>query len=247
MNPSHELIGESPYQSIPYLPCSRLGKGEHYSSSAKYFTEELRHPAERIYITEKVDGSSVAAVRAEGNQFIAVNKFGHPVSTSHWACYNGFDQWVTDHRLVLLEILPNVGDRLCGEWLYQVHGIKYDRLPDLFLAFDIKYRSDKTCQYISTKRFSEIIDQFAFVCRVPIIYFGPPIDPKWLSILTRQSHFRLKGGRMEGCVLRRERDGYRIDIAKYTRPDHKAGIFLPETENAVVDEPVWNDVWGGEK
>ena len=53
-------LGKKAYGSIPHLPGSRLGSGDHHISEgqAKIATEKLRDKYDQLFVYEKLDGSN---------------------------------------------------------------------------------------------------------------------------------------------------------------------------------------------
>jgi len=58
-------LGRKSYGSIPHLPDSRLGVGDHHCHEGQSVicTERRRDKHDRIIVTEKVDGSNVAIAK----------------------------------------------------------------------------------------------------------------------------------------------------------------------------------------
>ncbi|MGO9454038.1 MAG: RNA ligase family protein [Candidatus Binataceae bacterium] len=93
----------------------------------------------RIVVEEKIDGSNVGVSVDPVTGLRVQNRGGflfpgsHPQFGPLWA-------WLDNRRGALMHSL---GDNLVlfGEWSFAVHSVRYSRLPDWFLAFDIFDRS----------------------------------------------------------------------------------------------------------
>src|SRR5947207_11212796 len=129
-------LGIKAYGSICHLPGSRLGPGDHKLNpgQAKILTEKVRDKHDVIIVREKLDGSNVAVARVNG-QLIALGRAGYPAISSKYEQHRLFAAWVFE-RLEQFEFLIE-GERLCGEWLAQAHGTRYDLAHDPFVPFDL--------------------------------------------------------------------------------------------------------------
>lgn len=234
MNTVHDIIGEKPYHSIGHLPGSRVGPGDHkmQEGQARCFLE-LQDYRERIAVTEKLDGTCVSVIR-QGYEMLAVQRNGHLCSESPYEMHHKFAEYVKQHETSFSLVLSDDGDRIVGEWVAQAHGIVYDNLPDMFFAFDLK----EAGEWLDTLTMRRKVEGWG-ISTVPLIHYGMPLASEYWSKLTKRSAFRKKGP-AEGLVFRRELDGQRIDIAKWVRADHTPGKFLPGTDRAITDTPVWN-------
>lgn len=131
-------LGGKSYGSIPHLPGSRLGPGDHHchEGQARIATEKPRDKHDRIIVTEKLDGSNVAVARVDGN-ILAIIRAGYLCEDSPHKQHHIFAAWVrrNENRFALLRD----GQRIVGEWLYLAHGTKYDlkKSDDLFIPFDV--------------------------------------------------------------------------------------------------------------
>ena len=61
----------------------------------------------------------------------------HTVNSATHAQFSNLDQWIDAHKAELCRILEPERHILFGEWMRAQHSVFYDKLPDLFLAFDI--------------------------------------------------------------------------------------------------------------
>lgn len=88
-------LGRKAYGSIPHLPNSRLGKGDHrvHEGSARICTEKVRDRYDRVIVQEKLDGSNVAVALLKGRLW-ALGRSGWPAETSPYEQHKLFAQWV---------------------------------------------------------------------------------------------------------------------------------------------------------
>src|SRR3990172_1947089 len=129
-------LGGKAYGSIPHLPGSRRGPGDHacHEGQSIICTERARDRHDEIIVQEKVDGSCCAVARVEG-AIVALGRAGYLAQTSPYEQHQRFADWVRRH-VDQFAALPD-GWRVVGEWMLQAHGTRY-RLPhEPFVVFDL--------------------------------------------------------------------------------------------------------------
>ena len=134
------------------------------------FSQLKFNKTNKIIAQEKVDGANVSVhFLNESNKYnpIVQKRSGLIEQKGEHEQYEQFRKWVMSNIETLWEIL---GDQyvLFGEWLYCFHAVKYDQLPDFFLAFDLfdKAKSKwKSFQFLKDK----LGDQ---ICTVPLLWSG---------------------------------------------------------------------------
>ena len=130
-------LGRKSYGSIGHLPGSRLGPGDHsvHEGQARICTEQVRDRHDVVIVTEKLDGSCMAVARLE-DRIVPLGRAGYPAWTSPFEFQRRFGEWVAEREDIFRHVLRE-GERLVGEWMYLVHGTIYERLCDLWYAFDL--------------------------------------------------------------------------------------------------------------
>lgn len=230
-------LGGKIYGSIPHLPGSKYGDKRDRGVSpeaAVRFLEKPKQAGDVVFVTEKLDGSCVCVAKTPGGALAALIRAGYPAQSSQWLQHRWFAQWAMKHH-ELFDGLLKPGERVCGEWLAQAHGTRYNLserpLQSPFAAFDIMCGWER-----------ESYERFFYRCgmsgisTVPLVSRGPAVDvDSVMGCLGK--HGRYGAERPEGAVWRIERDGEFIDIAKYVRPDHVVGGLLPEVSGG---DEVWN-------
>lgn len=220
-------LGRKAYGSIPHLPGSRLGPGDHHCHVGQdaICQTKARDRHDRIIVTEKLDGGNVAIAKV-GGEIHALGRAGYPAITSPFEQHHHFDTWVK--RLGgLWSAMLNEGEALHGEWLAQAHGTMYDLQHDPFVAFDLT-RNGKRVSH------DELVDACErFSVKTPkVISDGPPVTVA--AALEALGEFGHHGATdpVEGAVWRVERRGQFDFLAKYVRPDKQDGKYLPEISGA---------------
>ena len=226
-------LGGKAYGSIPHLPESRMGTGDHHvhPGQARIATVKTRDRHDVVRVQEKLDGSSVAVALLNG-VLVPLTRAGWPAVTSPYVQHHYFAQWVFMHearfRAVLFEC-----ERLCGEWLAQAHGTRYTlENQGPFAAFDIMEGATRL-------PYEQFIARTHSIFPVPYVLFegrgACRVNYALERLGTHGHHGALD--EVEGCVWRVERKGVVDFVCKYVRPTKKDGVYLPELSG---DVPVWN-------
>jgi RNA ligase-like protein len=112
---------------------------------------------------EKLDGANSAVSFDDDGELILQSR-GHVLSGGpRERQFDLFKRWAKAHRGTLSRALGN-RYTLYGEWLYARHTIRYDRLPQYFLEFDVFDRDAD--QFLSTQRRRKLLSS-APVVSVP--------------------------------------------------------------------------------
>ena len=227
-------LGKPSYGSIPHLPGSRVGPGDHmcHAGQARIATEKARDKHDFVIVQEKVDGSNVGIARING-EIVPLTRAGYVANTSPFEQHHLFHRWALDNVRSFTELLAD-GERLCGEWMVQAHGTIYGLLPSPLLAFDIMRGTLR----IPWREFeARLFHSNPPVSYIPAVHKGAPlsIESAMQAIGTYGSFGSL--GAPEGVVWRVERKGEVDFLVKYVRPDKQDGIYLPEVSGG---DTVWN-------
>lgn len=216
-------LGRKAYGSIPHLPNSRLGIGDHKCADgqARICCEKLRDKRDRIIVTEKLDGGNVAIAKINGD-IIALGRAGYTAASSPFQQHHFFDRWVQD-SVGRWSAMLNDGEALHGEWLALAHGTIYDLPHEPFVAFDLT-KNGKRLPYDELIRRAEL-----FCLTTPaLISDGPPVSVE--EVMTRLGTFGRHGAKdpVEGAVWRVERDGKFDFLAKFVRHEKQDGKYITD-------------------
>jgi ATP-dependent RNA circularization protein (DNA/RNA ligase family) len=180
---------------FPFSP----GKGRNDRISRNFSFLEGKN----IVITEKMDGENITIY--SNNVFHARSPDNNSFRTSP------FHSWLVDYISEFSFSIPqNV--RICGEYLYHAHSIRYENLPSYFLVFSV-WKNETCFSWDETLEFCEKYSLFT----VPVLYEGK-FD---LEFLQRNCE---KISRGEGFVVRL-RDSFTYSnfsncVFKYVRKNH---------------------------
>lgn len=171
-----------------------------------------------IRVEEKVDGANLGlSVTPEGtvrvqNRGAYVESGAHPQFAPLWA-------WLAPRRDALVEAL-GTDLVLFGEWCFAVHTVRYDRLPDWFLGFDVY--EHPTRRYWSSRRRDALLDRLDIVPAPPLARGRHDLDALHQLVETSPSSFGDEP--LEGIYLRREDEEWLLDRAKLVRPGFTQAI-----------------------
>ena len=137
MNNNIKPIGKKAYGSIPHLPYSRLGTGDHHieEGQALIATKKTRDKNDLIIVQEKLDGSNCSVAKVNG-KILALGRSGYLAETSPYEQHKLFAKWVLLNEQRFITLL-NENERVCGEWLAQAHGTIYKLIHEPFVVFDL--------------------------------------------------------------------------------------------------------------
>lgn len=230
MNASSKPIAAKNYGSIGHLPGSRVGPGDHTinGGQAKYLLEKTRDKYDTVYVHEKVDGSNVGVLR-QGEALIALSRSGRQCSESTLEQHQMFARWVREND-ELFHFL-NDGERLCGEWMAQAHGIRYKLPHGPFIGFDLMRGIERASA-------AEVADRVpSGIPWVKCLHVGGAIAiDAVMALLGERGHHGAQE-HAEGVVYRMERKGKVDWLGKYVRASHVPGKYFAINPGEV---DVWN-------
>ena len=221
-------LGTKAYGSIPHLPGSRLGPGDHHchAGQAELCQFRTRHKDDVVWVEEKLDGSCCSVARLQDGSLVALGRAGWPAQSSPYEQHQLFAAWVRDNEWRFEFLSP--GERVVGEWLAMAHGTRYclvGRQP--FVAFDLMRGKERATRAEFGRRLIP-----ACVATAPVLAFGPCSVEKAMERLGPRGYYGAVD-EAEGAVWRVESGG-RVDfLAKYVRPGKVDGRYFE-------GEPVWN-------
>ena len=221
------------YGSIPHLSTSKLTQQADKKiemGQEEIITKKARDWRDLVIVTEKIDGSNVGIIRKDGI-LQAITRSGYDAITSPYEQHHLFSKWV-GKNIQLFSWLPE-GWRICGEWMLQSHGTKYDitGLPP-FVAFDIFDSDNKRIPYLI---FAATCFKYS-IYMVKLLHIGQPISIK-NAVKQLGNGFYGKPEKPEGFVYRVERNNEVDFMAKWVREDKEDGKYLESKTNG---NPLWN-------
>jgi hypothetical protein len=224
-----------------------MGPGDHHchAGQEKICLEKVRDKYDEVFVTEKLDGTSVAVGRVSG-ELIPLIRSGYRAVSSKYEQHVLFHIWAMKNL--------EEGSTANGEWLALAHGTRYDLPHDPFVMFDVIKMQNVSRRGNSGETITEetpepyrithdemllIADNHGLVCPRTMHIGGSVPLSEILTKIRKSEHGAIDP--VEGAVWRVQRAGTFDFMAKYVRPDKKDGCLLPEVTGA---GPVWNTVNG---
>lgn len=197
------------FPSTPHLTIL----GENIVRDDKVLTREERDLFLRkeLVIEEKVDGSNLG-ISFDGSGSLRAQNRGSYLQYPYSDQWKKLSEWL---RFKMDLLFDHLSDRyiLFGEWCYAVHSIFYDRLPDLFLGFDVFDKINR--RFFSCSRRDAVLHALG-VFQVPTIARGQFALSDLVNLL-RVSRFTDKPA--EGIYLRYDKGDWLDQRAKLVRPE----------------------------
>lgn len=128
-----------------------------------------------IVIEEKMDGANSGISFSDDCTLLLQSRGHYLTGGGRERHFNRMKQWANHHVELLFDLLGN-RYLMYGEWMASKHTVFYDRLPHLFMEFDI-YDKKEDC-FLSTAKRRELIGD-APIVSVPVLYEGiAPVHQK---------------------------------------------------------------------
>lgn len=224
-------LGHKAYGSIPHLPGSRLGIGDHHvtEGQARIACEKARDKHDLIIVQEKLDGSNCSVAKING-EIIALGRAGYRASSSQYPIHLVFHEWVKENEARFDRLLMD-GERVCGEFLAQAVGTKYDLKHEPFVPFDIMTGMMR----LDYERFYRRIERLNFT--LPrLISIGAPFSiDQAIEEIKVSGHGAIDP--VEGAIWRVERKGVVDFLCKFVHHHKQDGKYFPEVSG---QDTVWN-------
>jgi len=225
-------LGTKAYGSIPHLPGSRRGEGDHGISDkqASILLEKTRDKHDLIIVQEKLDGSNVSVAKIK-DEIVPLIRAGYTAESSNYNQHRIFARWVMRERDRFHALLQE-NERASAEWLLVAHGTKYDLPHEPFVIFDIIHGQERRL-YQDVKNRCEATG----LVTARLLHQGGPFSIQdMLKAIETSGHGALE--EVEGAVWRVERKGTVDFLAKYVRAEKKDGKYFPE--NTGIPGDVFN-------
>lgn len=173
--------------------------------------------SKQVVVEEKVDGANLGFSVDESGTLRAQNRGSYVDLDAPQGQWKPLKRWLGRRRQALTDALAE-DLILFGEWCYAVHSVRYTRLPDWFLAFDVFDRERR--EFWSVARRNELIRRLD-LAMIPFVAKGR-FDLARLKNLLGPS--QLSDGSAEGIYVRQERNGRLVARAKLVRPEFAQSI-----------------------
>ena len=186
-----------------------------------------------VLVEEKVDGANLGISIAPSGALRVQNRGSYLGSRAH-PQFQPLWPWLEVRRHQLIDALGN-HLMLFGEWCFAVHSVRYEALPDWFLAFDVYDRSAR--RFWSSQRRDALVQSLG-LAQVPMLARGRYTLDELCRMLGTS---RLTRAPMEGLYVRRDEGDFLAARAKLVRPEFIQAIeehwsSRPLTRNTLAPE-----------
>jgi ATP-dependent RNA circularization protein (DNA/RNA ligase family) len=214
------------FPHTPHVAWLGSGKPRDDKVLAPHEVRELL--ADEVVVEEKVDGANLGFSTDEDGTLRAQNRGAYLDLEAPQGQWKPLRRWLAPRRHALADALfPDL--MLFGEWCFAVHSIRYSRLPDWFLAFDVYDRGSRA--FWSVERRNALASGLG-LATVPSLGRGH-YDVAGLQKLLDVS--RLTGGPAEGLYVRREHEGQLVARAKVVRAEFVQAIDEHWSKRAIEE------------
>lgn len=206
------------FHRFPHTPhIAWLGAGQPRDDKVLSPTEAAEFLSADVILEEKVDGANIGFSLSDDGNLRIQNRGAYLSSDHSHPQFQPLFRWLRGKEDAIAEALfPDL--MLFGEWCYAVHSVHYEKLPDLFLAFDVFDR--RTGQFWSVARRNALTRSLGLEV-VPFLGMGRYTIAE-LKALLGQS--RLTPGPAEGIYIRRESGDHLAARAKLVRAEFVQAI-----------------------
>lgn len=223
------------FPRFPHTPhLAWLGEGQPRNDkvlSAEEARELLSH---ELIIEEKIDGANLGIWLDASGKIHAQNRGTVLDIASAGGQFRPLKRWLDAHSQALAEALsPDLV--LFGEWCHAVHSVRYTRLPDWFIAFDIYDLSSN--RFWSAARRDVLVNRTG-LSLVPMLGAGRYDLPRLRGLLERS---RFADAPAEGLYLRQESGGLLTARAKLVRPAFTQAITRHWSKRQLETNSLSND------
>ena len=221
------------YGSIPHLPNSRLGDGEHYIPHGQSDILQKAARGRTVIVQRKYDGTNVGVIR-QGYQIIALQRYGYRADQAPRPQHRLFAAWVKKNEAEFRVALQD-GERICGEWLLQAHGTMMRLKSSPFIAFDMFMPDNSRILWGEFSRRASPIFDIA-----EVLSFGSISAVEIVEGVSRHYDL-LNDDEHEGYVYRAETKDTVEFLAKYVKPSKVDGKYLcgNQTFNELRPQDNW--------
>lgn len=204
---------------FPHTPhLAWLGAGAPREDKVLDAGEARAFLTDEVVVEEKVDGANLGFSVDETGSLRGQNRGSFLDLDAPTGQWKPLKRWLSTRQYALSDALaPNL--ILFGEWCYAVHSVRYTRLPDWFLVFDVFDQAASA--FWETERRNALALRLNLQV-VPDLGRGRFALEALKKLLLKGS--RVTDGPLEGLYVRREQGGCLLQRAKLVRPEFMQAI-----------------------
>lgn len=195
-----------------------------------------------IFVEEKIDGANCGMALYEGHPVIRnrshiLNK-GYVKDTPAKMQFRPAWGWFYDNKekFEKLNELAGFEVGVFGEWCYALHGIRYDKLPSFFIAYDLF--DWYPLNFIATAKARELLTAAGFSVP-PLLHTGKAESWEQLEALCNEQSAFSTTDKREGLYIKISNDKHIVDRYKMVRSDYVQGCnwdLRTITKNKLVSD-----------
>jgi atypical dual specificity phosphatase len=209
---------------LPYRPNAVLGD----LLASEDEVKSIFAPTDGLYIhvEEKVDGANCGMALINGEAVIRnrnhVLRKGYVKDIAAKKQFASAWNWFYENKKKF-EALE--GYTVYGEWMLALHGIRYDKLPAYFIAYDLYDQAEG--QYVATPKARMLLEEAGFFT-VPLLHTGPLDCWEQLVSLCNEPSAYSSFDKREGVYLKISNDLFVTARYKMVRGDYVQGCRWDE-------------------
>lgn len=206
------------FHRFPHTPhLAWLGPGQPRDDKVLTPADATEFLTAEVIAEEKIDGANIGFSLSDEGSLLVQNRGSYLTADHCHAQFQPLFRWLRGKEDAIAEALfPDL--MLFGEWCYAVHCVRYTKLPDLFLAFDVFDRSSG--KYWSVARRNALTSDLGLKT-VPELARGRFTLTALKALLGAS---KLTDGPAEGIYVRRESGDFLTARAKLVRPEFVQAI-----------------------
>lgn len=185
-----------------------------------------------VAVQEKIDGAQCRMAIRDGYPLIGnrnhiINKAYTGARTAAKLQFSSIWTWWYDNN-GLFKSLQEAGPySVYGDWMFMQHGMHYDLLPSLFVAYDVY--NYEVGEFLDPKNATTILQECGFSV-VPLLHYGLVEGFDQLEKLANQSSAFASNEKREGVYLKVTNGEYVTDRFKMVREGFEQGKHLSKTK-----------------
>lgn len=217
------------YPRTPHAPIEPNASRDDLIFDKKDFYKIVNDKDYYVNITEKCDGSNCGMTIVDGQPILRnrnhiLNKAFYRKTPAKMQ-FSSIWTWFYSNQDKFYDLEKEFGFMPClyGEWMFAVHSIVYDKLPDVFIPFDVY--DPNTDTFVSPRIYGPILTKLGFAT-IPLLSEKMLSDKELLSLRDGDSVFSTH-----------KREGIYIKVCDGERITHRFKMVRP----GFIQGEHWNE------
>lgn len=184
-----------------------------------------------VSVEEKIDGSNCGMALYDGHPVIRNSDHilakGYVKNTPAKKQFASVFNWFYQYQKCFEKINALAGPvGVFGEWMVMAHGMKYDKLPSYFIAFDLYDYEARN--YVATPIARKLLKEAGFIL-APQLHFGTISSYEQLELFANRPSPFSTTAKAEGIYVKISNDYWVTHRFKMVRADFKQGSLFGKT------------------